>query len=555
MIAVPAPRFQRMGPRLINLSRRRDDPVRQSYADPLRRIRPGLPDAPGGIVIHRQGAIGDVIGVAAIAQRLGCNVQIDCHAECGVVLDEFHPFINTRPLPRVSIKARINLDNAYELHPYRRLIRRGEIFHETVRNQLAIQGITIGSMANCTAILRCQADVLSQHKRSRPWIVVAGTSNSFANRTITGSVWTECVRQISGTLFWLGTDSAPTGLVDLRIRSLNVLVKAIVSSDAMISVDTGPMHIGGALGIPLVIVKQCVDPWLAISTEQRDYSVVITKTLGCLNCQELRCPIDGVNPPCSRIDPAVIVDGVNAKLRSLNGKSISAVIPVYMPSMERLARCIECVRDQVKEIVVAIDGRNSFTGPVAGARLVDNPYGIRTGVGRTFNRAIRETDAEFVLLLNDDVFLKPNAVALMKDAMISDGRIGIVGCRLWYPDGTIQHGGGFRRSGDIGWGHLDHLKTAPTLTQRTPMEFVTLACALVRRKAFYDVMGFDEEFDCYNEDADMCLSMKALGWKIVYEPSAEGIHLESQTTRTLDKDALLKASQAVLREKWGWLLQ
>jgi N-acetylglucosaminyl-diphospho-decaprenol L-rhamnosyltransferase len=82
------------------------------------------------------------------------------------------------------------------------------------------------------------------------------------------------------------------------------------------------------------------------------------------------------------------------------------------------------------------------------------------------------------------------------------------------------------------------------------MECVTFAAALVRRSAFFQVGGFDEEYDCYSEDVDLCMKLRRAGWKVVYNPQATGIHEESQSTTT-EKNKMLAASHAILRRKWG----
>jgi glycosyltransferase involved in cell wall biosynthesis len=78
---------------------------------------------------------------------------------------------------------------------------------------------------------------------------------------------------------------------------------------------------------------------------------------------------------------------------------------------------------------------------------------------------------------------------------------------------------------------------------------------LVRRSTFERVGGFDERFyPGYNEDIDLCLSIKQLGQRILYQPRSSVFHHESQTGGEA-KTFLILRGRALLREKWGRALE
>jgi GT2 family glycosyltransferase len=84
-------------------------------------------------------------------------------------------------------------------------------------------------------------------------------------------------------------------------------------------------------------------------------------------------------------------------------------------------------------------------------------------------------------------------------------------------------------------------------------ENVTGASILVRRKAFFEVDGFDERYFIYNEDDDICMKFRQAGWKVMYTPHATAIHEEGQSTRLIG-DAIkhMQQSQRIFAEKWAW---
>ena len=160
----------------------------------------------------------------------------------------------------------------------------------------------------------------------------------------------------------------------------------------------------------------------------------------------------------------------------------------------------------------------------------------------------RFSTGEFLLFLNDDCYLDPGAVEAMRK-VFDDPKVGAVGCKTRYPNGKLYFAGAHRPKGCTSFGHIqDDRFTAPM-----EMEFVNFAAAMVRRKAFFGVGGFDERYDCYAEDADLCVRLRLAGWRIVYEPRATGIHDESQTT-SATKWKMLEESNKLFVKRWGEML-
>lgn len=496
------------------------------------------------ISVQRTGAIGDVITASVVCDKLKeLGFDVTLHADPRASI----PLQNTHKLAPPIKNPDVNLDGAYEGNPDRKKKHCTHIFIDKANEQLAQHGITL-SKANLTPVIKAPSYQVESFGL-RPWIGVCPKSNSFLNRSIPKQIWQQVVHKQPGTWIWLGTEEAPAKYVDAHCRNLDSLTATIAVLDVMVSVDTGPLHIAAALGVPVVGIAQSNIPWL---TDQRDWSM-IHAPLDCINCHELKCPINETRPPCCHIEPALIQKAVADKLEARQGNKVSAVIAVYKPDFKRLTKCIDHVVDQVDEVVVSWDGDgirwrwSDVENPKIQYRW--NTYSTeRQGYGRTTNRGVRHSKGRYILLLNDDVFLKPDAVKKMMAAAVAPD-VGIVGCLLRYPDGTIQHGGGMRKSGDVGWGHRDLKRRSPSISERMEMEFVTLAAAIVRREAFYGAMGFNENYDCYCEDAELCLMVRKNGWKVIYEPAAEGIHEESQTTGPMKKE-LGKASYAIFKQRW-----
>src|SRR5881394_877974 len=346
----------------------------------------------------------------------------------------------------------------------------------------------------------------------------------------------------------MGLRDAPSGFVDLKLRSLNTLIPWLACADLLVTVDTGPMHIASALEVRVLAISQSSSPELHL-TDQVDFDT-LAPPLDCLNCQANVCPKSQYSPPCQEIDP----DQLSYKINHItHGVGVSAVIPIYRPDAIMLNRCLDHVLPQVSEVIVTKEAGGIVPpGTVADPKIkhVTHRQG-NIGFGRNVNFGFRHTNNPYVLVLNDDVYLSPNAVEKLMEVM--GPKVGIVGHLTWYPNGTIYHAGKPRATGGgIGFPHIDHRGYIPTITEPKQMENTNGASILVRRKAFYDAGGFDERFVFYAEDDDICMRMRKSGWQVWYTPYATGIHDEhAETKKRPDMMQIMQQSNALFGQLWG----
>jgi ADP-heptose:LPS heptosyltransferase len=93
------------------------------------------------------------------------------------------------------------------------------------------------------------------------------------------------------------------------------MMSVLARSDLLITVDSGPMHVGAALGIPMVIIEQAWPIALRIAPGAR--FTRIKAPVPCAPCREHVCPIKGVDtakPPCQTLDSKVIVKAARKML-------------------------------------------------------------------------------------------------------------------------------------------------------------------------------------------------------------------------------------------------
>lgn len=523
------------------------------------------PETRPEIVVRRTAAIGDSLAATCVAAKLveiGYRVRWQCHPDLHAMARRI-PTLTGVEEP--TGRPHVNLDGAYESHARRKYLGFSEIFVTAASNQLTPRGVLIGAPTNCAPVLTVRGaerelSIARFAPYPQPWVMFAARSNSHANRTLPDSTLSAVAATVRGTCFWLANHAnAPEGFVDLNLRSIDDVILALSAADLFVGPDTGPMHIAAALRIPVIALEQASSPELHLS-DQRDFLTVRVPHLTCLNCQQVVCPlpVDTKRPPCTVFDPALLSDAINVRLAmSAKPDGVSCVIPTFRAPTARLNKCLAAVLPQVDEVIITRDAGGTFPPGIAPhpkVRFVTSPRD-NLGYGRNANFGVRHTRCQWVLLLNDDCYLAPDAVSHLLKVGMSDPRIGLVGHLLRYPDGRICHGGKIRAPGHRGWALLDNRRHVATIREPRRLENVTGTSVLMRRTAFYAIDGFDEDYNLYNEDDAMSLALQQAGWHIWYTPHATGIHDEAATTaKHFNMSELLAASNKVFERKWGqWL--
>lgn len=229
---------------------------------------------------------------------------------------------------------------------------------------------------------------------------------------------------------------------------------------------------------------------------------------------------------------------------------IQVIIP-FKDQKDLTSKCIQSILKQknVRFKITCVDNESadqtiaeeiqSMGGEVI---AVKEPFNY----SRINNIAVKSTktgvDCPVLLFLNNDVELEETALSEML-RWIEQPKIGMVGCRLHYPDGRLQHGGvsnNFHGKREMRWEHVEKLRTFEQMKDSKTLgifEAVTCACAMIKRETFLDVGGFDEIWypNGYS-DTQLALKISAKGLKCFYTPYAFGIHHESISRKSSIED-------------------
>lgn len=159
---------------------------------------------------------------------------------------------------------------------------------------------------------------------------------------------------------------------------------------------------------------------------------------------------------------------------------------------------------------------------------------------RLNNKACKTAKGDLLHLMNNDIEI---TMSEWLDVMVSEimqKQVGVVGAKLLYPKGTIQHAGVILGVGGVA-GHVNKNAEKDTagyfsrarLSQ--DLSACTAACLLIKRELFKKVGGLDEKnLKVAFNDVDLCLKIRKLGFRIIWTPFAQFIHHES-LSRGLDE--------------------
>jgi O-antigen biosynthesis protein len=264
---------------------------------------------------------------------------------------------------------------------------------------------------------------------------------------------------------------------------------------------------------------------------------------------------------------------------------VSVVIPTKN-QLSLLKRCAEDVLGKTQyenyEIIIIDNGSNApdavaYLNQIEGKfheiggriRVLRHPGPFNFSVMN--NRAVREqARGEYICLLNNDA--APLEGGWLGEMMHHARRpeVGVVGAKLTYPDGRIQHGGVILGIGN--GSPADHPYNGspgnyPGYWGRLEVEqdfsAVTAACFVTRRSIYDEVGGLDEgAFAVAYNDVDYCLRVRQAGYLVVWTPYARLLHEASASLKSTEvEDKTMSAKQArfdkeiaAMYERWPRLI-
>lgn len=216
-----------------------------------------------------------------------------------------------------------------------------------------------------------------------------------------------------------------------------------------------------------------------------------------------------------------------------------------------VGQCIDSVRRALQgidsEIIVvdnhSRDGSVDYLSKIEGVRIIESGHNL--GFSKANNIAIRQSTAEYVLMLNPDTIVAEDAIRMIIDFADSHPQAGGIGVRMHNDWGTTARESrrglpspmtSFYKIIGLSKRLPQHRKYGRYYMGWLPwdspsrIEVVSGACFLVRRKALNEVGLMDEDYFMYGEDIDLSYRLLKGGWENWFVP-ADIIHYKGESTQ------------------------
>jgi GT2 family glycosyltransferase len=245
------------------------------------------------------------------------------------------------------------------------------------------------------------------------------------------------------------------------------------------------------------------------------------------------------------------------------------VIPAFLRTeaeLDVLLRCLVSLKATAPAAeALVIDDASPARELVAGLEIACEELGIafsdneeNRGFSGTINGGLEyalATGRDAVLVNADIEFTDAGWLESMLARTDTQGRpAAVVGARLIYPNGLIQHAGVFLSLLDREFLHRFHYAPDGLLEALEPCRCpVTGALQLIRHETLEQIGLYDEGYEFCYEDMDYCLRVFAAGLECIYEPSVRALHLESffhDKSSTATRERILRSRRRML-DRWN----
>ena len=173
------------------------------------------------------------------------------------------------------------------------------------------------------------------------------------------------------------------------------------------------------------------------------------------------------------------------------------------------------------------------------------------GFGKANNIGLKEATGKYILLINPDTIVAEDTFEKMIQFFESNKNVGLAGCKILNPDGTLQLA--CRRSFPGPWTSFTKVTGLSSLfpnskifarynltyldeNQIYEVDAISGSFMMMRKEVYVKVGGFDEQFFMYGEDLDLCYRIQKAGYKVFYVHTTQIIHYKGESTKRSSLD-------------------
>jgi GT2 family glycosyltransferase/SAM-dependent methyltransferase len=227
-----------------------------------------------------------------------------------------------------------------------------------------------------------------------------------------------------------------------------------------------------------------------------------------------------------------LTSGERISFSETTSPDISIIIVLWNQAHLTL-RCLRALLTQVGPSIEVVlvdnassDETQSLLSRVDGVRVITSA--TNDGFLLGCNRGAEAASGRTLLLLNSDAFLRPGALSAALSTLDAAPDVGAVGGRLILPTGLLQEAGSivWADASTLGYGRGLHQEAHEAMFRRD-VDYCSGAFLLTPTDLWKKLGGLDVSYaPAYYEEADYCMRLRELGYRVVYEPNAIIDHFE-----------------------------
>jgi GT2 family glycosyltransferase len=214
--------------------------------------------------------------------------------------------------------------------------------------------------------------------------------------------------------------------------------------------------------------------------------------------------------------------------------SIDVVIVAY-GRYELTDSCLRHLEEQsVPHRVIVLD--NGSTDDTRARLRAERPevqlecFEENRGFAEACNHGVRAGDGEIVVLLNNDVDVRPDFLERLVAPLEENPGLGSVAALMLQPGERLIDSAGLTADATLGgFPRLQGLPASEATRAHPVLAGPAGTAAAYRRSAWEQVGGLDEAIFAYMEDFELALRLRAAGWDAALAGDAVGVHLGSAT--------------------------
>lgn len=225
-----------------------------------------------------------------------------------------------------------------------------------------------------------------------------------------------------------------------------------------------------------------------------------------------------------------------------------SIVIVNYNSRDKLINCLNSIKEAelggINYEIIVVDNKSQddlgdLENQYSSMRLINSPKNLGMGGGN--NLGIANSSGKVVLVLNPDTIIVGDAILVLFNYLESHPGVGIVGPKLLYPDGSLQHSCALfpkvympilRRTflGD----YFKNIRDRFTMNEFdhnsiSAVDWLMGSCLMFKRNISLKdessfALRFDKRYFMYFEDIDLCRQVWARGLRVIYNPEATIIH-------------------------------